>query len=151
MRLWRFIVVSLSTNFGVCMTATKKAFAAHLKSGLIKHYQGRMPSFNAIARDFTLRAPDLPPVSSETVRHWLRGQSMPHVSRMQVLIDWLGSELVDFSLPRNIDCCNKGLGKSCPEERLALCDMIEHLNQQESHALMAVLHMLAAKHDPHIR
>ncbi len=76
---------------------------------------------------------------------------MPHVSRMQVLIEWLGSELIDFSLQRNTVGCNKGLGKSCPEERLALCDLIEQLNQQESHAMMAVLHMLAAKHDPHIQ
>ena len=143
------MVVLFSTNSGACMTATKKAFAAHLKSGLLKHYEGRLPSFNIIARDFTLRAPDLPPVSSETVRHWLRGQSMPHVSRMQVLIDWLGVELIDFSLQRNNDCCNKGLGKSCHNDRLVLCDMIEKLDQQESHAMMAVLHMLAAKHDAH--
>lgn len=134
-------------KLGGYMTATKSAFASHLKSGLLKHYQGQMPSLNVIARDFTLRAPDLPPVSSETVRHWLRGQSMPHISRMQVLIDWLGIELVDFSLQRNNDCCNKGLIKNCPNDRLALCDMIERLNHQESQAMKAVLQMLAAHHD----
>ena len=129
------------------MSATKKVFAKHLKSGLLKHYQNQMPSFNVIARDFTLRAPDLPPVSSETVRHWLRGESMPHISRMQVLIDWLGAELVDFSLQRSSDCCNKGFDKNCHKQRLSICDMIEKLNQQESQAMIAVLHMLAARHD----
>jgi hypothetical protein len=129
------------------MNATKKAFATHLKAGLLKHYQGRMPSFNAIARDFTLRAPELPPVSSETVRHWLRGESLPHVSRMQVLTDWLGAELTDFALQRHTDCCNKGLNKNCPNDRVMLCDMIEKLDQQESQTMIAILNMLAVRHD----
>lgn len=128
------------------MSATKKAFAKHLKSGLLKYYQGQIPSFNVIARDFTLRATDLPPVSSETVRHWLRGESMPHITRMQVLIDWLGTDLIDFSLRRSNECCNKGLDKNCPNGRVELCNMIESLNQQESLAMIAVLHMLSARH-----
>ncbi len=128
------------------MSATKKDFATHLKSGLLKHYQGQIPSFNVIARDFTLRATDLPPVSSETVRQWLRGESMPHISRMQVLIYWLGAELIDFSLQRN-NRCNKGLNKGCQHERMALCDMLEKLDQQESLAVIAVLNMLTTRHD----
>lgn len=137
--------VESAHQFGVPMSATKKDFATHLKSGLLKHYQGQIPSYNVIARDFTLRATDLPPVSSETVRHWLRGESMPHISRMQVLIDWLGAELIDFSLQRN-NFCNKGLNKGCHQERMALCDMIEKLDPPESQAMMAVLNMLTTRH-----
>jgi predicted transcriptional regulator len=106
-----------------------------------------MPSFNVIARDFSLRAPDLLPVSRETIRHWLKGESMPHISRMQVLIDWLGAELIDFSLQCNRECRQEGFNRSCTDERLALCNMFEKLDQQETRAVMAVLHVLVAKHD----
>lgn len=129
------------------MSATKKSFASHLQSGLLKHYRGRMPSFNVIARDFSLRAPDLLPVSRETIRHWLRGESMPHMTRMQVLIDWLGAELIDYSSQCNRECRQEGVNKSCVEERIALCNMFEKLDRQETRAMMAVLNMLVAKHD----
>lgn len=134
---------------GVCMNTTKSAFALQLKSGLLKHYQGVMPSFNVIARDFTLHSPDLPPVSSETIRKWLRGQSMPHISRMQVLIEWLGAGLGASMLQSGVDCCNKGQGKSCPDARVTLCDMLERLNQRETQAMVAVLHMLNTRHEGH--
>lgn len=129
------------------MSMTKRVFAAQLKTGLLKHYHGAMPSFNVIARDFTLHAPDLSPVSSETIRNWLRGESMPHISRMQVLIEWLGADLVEFAIKPSMDCCNKGFRKTCQNDRLALCDLIEKLDQQESQAMMAVLHMLASRHN----
>jgi hypothetical protein len=131
------------------MNTTKSGFALQLKSELLKHYRGVMPSFNVIARDFTLHSPDLPPVSSETIRKWLRGESMPHISRIQVLIEWLGTGLGDFMLQSNIDCCNKGFKKNCSNERVRLCDMLEKLNEQETQAMVAVLHMLAARHELH--
>ena len=129
------------------MKTTKNAFALQLKSELLNHYNGVMPSFNVIARDFTLHSPDLPPVSSETIRKWLRGESMPHISRMQVLIEWLGTGLSDFMLQGGIDSCKKGFGKNCTNERINLCDILEQLNQRETQALVVVLDMLAAGHD----
>lgn len=129
------------------MNTTKSAFALQLKSELLNHYSGVMPSFNVIARDFTLHSPDLPPVSSETIRKWLRGESMPHISRIQVLIEWLGTRLGDFMLQGGVDCCNKGFGKNCPNERVKLCDMLEQLDQRETQTMVAVLHMLAARHE----
>lgn len=74
---------------------------------------------------------------------------MPHISRIQVLIEWLGTGLGDFMLQSNIDCCNKGFKKNCSNERVRLCDMLEKLNEQETQAMVAVLHMLAARHELH--
>lgn len=75
------------------MERIKSDFADQFTRCLKAFYQGRLPSFAKIARDFSLRAPHLPHVSAETVRHWVRGSSLPHVSRMQVLVDWLGPEV----------------------------------------------------------
>lgn len=75
------------------MERIKSEFADQFTRCLKAFYQGRLPSFAKIARDFSLRAPHLPHVSAETVRHWVRGSSLPHVSRMQVLVDWLGSDV----------------------------------------------------------
>lgn len=71
----------------------KREFASHLKKCLEANYGGRIPSFSKIARDFSLRAPHLPHVSGETVRKWLRAESIPQYPRMQSLADWLGSDL----------------------------------------------------------
>lgn len=71
----------------------KSAFASRLADCLRRAYKGHLPSIVVIARDFSLRSPHLPHVSGETVRKWLRGENLPHVSRMQVLIDWLGPEI----------------------------------------------------------
>jgi hypothetical protein len=71
----------------------KTVFASQLSDCLRKTYRGHIPSIAVIARDFSFKAPHLPHISGETVRKWLRGESLPHVSRMQVLIDWLGPEV----------------------------------------------------------
>lgn len=75
------------------MDQIKSEFADQFTKCLKGYYKGRLPSFAKIARDFSLRAPHLPHISAETVRHWVRGTSLPHVSRMQVLVDWLGPEV----------------------------------------------------------
>ena len=129
------------------METTKKAFALQLKAGLLNYYNGRMPSFSVIARDFTLRAPDLLPLSSETVRHWLRGESMPHISRMQILLEWLGEDLVNFAMRPSVSPCNKGIDKACHNELVSLCDMIHKLDQQETEAMRSVLMMLSIRHE----
>jgi len=128
------------------MNTTKEVFAQHLRAGLLNHYQGNLPSFSVIARDFTLRAPDLPPVSSETIRHWLRGQSLPHVSRMQVLLGWLGPELTGI-VPSGHGCfCHHDDGKVCQQDKVQLCSLIEKLSKQESDAMLVIVQMLAAQH-----
>lgn len=75
------------------MKQLKLEFSEQFVKSLRGFYGGRIPSFASIARDFSLRAPHLPHVSAETIRQWARGAAVPHVSRMQVLVDWLGSDV----------------------------------------------------------
>ena len=72
----------------------KQQFSAQLKKSLESHYGGRIPSISKIARDFSLKANHLPHVSSETVRKWLRAETIPQYPRVQSLADWLGPELL---------------------------------------------------------
>lgn len=65
-------------------------FNTKLTCALKKFYRGRLPSFSIISRDFALRSPHLKHISGETIRKWVRGESSPHYSRIQVLEKWLG-------------------------------------------------------------
>jgi hypothetical protein len=75
--------------------AMKHQFSAQLKKCLEIQYNGRIPSISTIARDFSLKANHLPHVSGETVRKWLRAETLPQYPRMQSLADWLGPELLE--------------------------------------------------------
>ena len=70
------------------------AFAKNLKEKLCAFYGGRMPSFSTTARDFALRSPHLKHVSSETIRKWVRGSSLPTVERLRVLNEWFQCDLM---------------------------------------------------------
>ena len=72
----------------------KIRFARQLELSLRKAYGGKLPSLSSLARDFSLRSPHLPHVSTETVRKWLRGSAIPQSPRMQALATWLGEDLL---------------------------------------------------------
>ena len=74
-------------------SSLKKSFSKELLASLQREYGGRLPSIATVARDFSLRAPHLRHVSGEAIRKWLSGASVPHMSRMTVLVEWLGPEL----------------------------------------------------------
>ena len=67
----------------------KTRFANSLNRQLLEYY-GRIPSASALARDFNLRAGNIPPITQEAARRWIRGLSMPEMEKLQVLISWLG-------------------------------------------------------------
>lgn len=71
----------------------KKSFSKELLISLQREYGGRVPSIATVARDFSLRAPHLKHISGEAIRKWLSGSSVPHMSRMSVLVEWLGPEI----------------------------------------------------------
>lgn len=76
------------------MQHLKNKFAEQLQQKLRNHY-GRIPSCAVFARDFSLLAKDVEPISVETARKWIRGKALPHAARMRVLCAWLN---MDFSL-----------------------------------------------------
>ena len=145
------------------MERIKSEFADQFTRCLKAFYQGRLPSFAKIARDFSLRAPHLPHVSAETVRHWVRGSSLPHVSRMQVLVDWLGPEVASsfdsharaLLSGRPAPLSNQlfavlpdGIQESAstdatPAELIAV---LNRLNDQERQAVFEIAQLLVARH-----
>jgi hypothetical protein len=55
----------------------KQQFALQLKKCLELQYGGCVPSISTVARDFSLKANHLSHVSGETVRKWLRAETIP--------------------------------------------------------------------------
>jgi hypothetical protein len=141
----------------------KQAFSIELVESLKRVYGGRLPSISKIARDFSLKSPHLTHISSETIRKWIRGESLPHISRMQVLIDWLGPQMaipfeqpvmaLQFSKKRDAEAiCQNGSGHSnlAPLEHHPIHDqlvnIIDQLNEKECQSILAVAKLLAEKH-----
>ena len=136
-----------------------------LIEGLKRAYGGRLPSIAAIARDFALKAPHLSHVSTETIRKWIRGESLPHISRMQVLIDWLGNDIaLPFDKPvmalqlaqRNLTTnghtngngYNHQIASACHPIHDQLVKVIDQLNEKECQSILAIAQLLADKnHD----
>lgn len=129
----------------------KSAFADCLIASLKRVYAGQMPSISVIARDFAFRGPHLPHVSGETVRKWLRGESLPHVSRMQVLIEWLGPEIaLPFEHhPRTAHQppVSPGRSDSAPTENIReLVSIASHLTEKEYQSVLNIARLLVEKH-----
>jgi hypothetical protein len=66
----------------------KVRFSTALNRQLLDYY-GRIPSASILARDFNLRAKQLPPITQETARRWIRGLSLPDIDKLAILSNWL--------------------------------------------------------------
>lgn len=129
----------------------KTAFASRLTDCLRKAYKGQIPSIAIVARDFSLRASHLPHVSGETIRKWLRGESLPHVSRMQVLIEWLGPEIASpfekhgratDNYSNQAPPITNGPGSNNVSELIRLA---QTLTEKEYQSLLSITRLLADK------
>lgn len=140
------------------MDKVKQAFSTRLVESLKQFYGGRLPSIARIARDFSLKSPHLAHVSSETIRKWIRGESLPHISRMQVLIDWFGPQIAaPFEQPKLSKKAqyNCGLANTnghrpqigeCPIHD-QLIEIIDELNERECQGILDLAILLAEKHN----
>jgi hypothetical protein len=57
---------------------------------LLKEKYGYVPSAAKFSDAFNLRAHGTTTISRETARKWLRGDAIPELSRLKVLMNWLG-------------------------------------------------------------
>ena len=64
-------------------------FSRSLKELLDAKY-GYIPSASKFSDAFNLRAHGTTTISRETARKWIRGDAIPELSRLKVLINWLG-------------------------------------------------------------
>ena len=144
------------------MDRVKQAFSMELIESLKRAYGGRLPAIAAIARDFSLKAPHLSHVSTETIRKWIRGESLPHISRMQVLIDWLGPQManpfeqpvmaIKFAKQQNTAATNHNGNVHCNPVFAEphpihdqLINVIDQLNEKECQSILAIAKLLADK------
>lgn len=134
----------------------KQEFSTELVECLKRVYGGRMPSIATVARDFSLKSPHLAHISNETIRKWIRGDSLPHVSRMQVLIDWLGPKIGEpFDKPiKAIKFSQNGATQSSNQHRSngdkhpmhdELVSIIDRLTEKECQSILAIARLLADK------
>jgi hypothetical protein len=70
----------------------KEEFSHSLRESLKLQY-GKLPSAEVVSRDFNLRAHGTTPVTQESVRRWIRGESLPKPDHLIVLMQWLGLDL----------------------------------------------------------
>jgi len=70
----------------------KEQFARSLRESLRERY-GKVPSAAVVARDFNLRAYGIAPITQESARRWLCGESFPSPKYLGILISWLGVSL----------------------------------------------------------
>jgi len=70
----------------------KEQFARSLRESLRVRY-GKVPSAAVVARDFNLRAYGVAPITQESARRWMRGESFPSPKHLEILISWLGVSL----------------------------------------------------------
>lgn len=138
------------------MDHVKQAFSVELVESLKRAYGGQMPSIATVARDFSLKSPHLTHVSNETIRKWIRGESLPHVSRMQVLIEWLGPCLAtpfdkpvsalqfrqEIFLSKTVTKNSNGEFHPAHDE---LLEIIEKLTERECQGILAIARLLAEK------
>lgn len=126
-----------------------KTFAEALSKSLSKHYGGRIPSFSTIARDFALHSPaGLAPISVETPRKWVRGESLPSLERLQTLAQWLGSEILE---PLNGEFLIKSEkthnGSHLTADQIAhITELLEQLTSDELDSVEQLLSHLAKPH-----
>ncbi len=63
-------------------------FNLAFKAGLINRF-GRVPSAEKFTIEFNFRNAPLAPITRETARQWVIGQSLPSPLRLRLLINWL--------------------------------------------------------------
>ncbi len=129
----------------------KQQFAAQLKKCLESHYGGRLPSISTIARDFSLKANHLPHVSGETVRKWLRAETIPQYPRVQSLADWLGPELLlpfENWHPKNGNNHHGDEEIITPDEAMRFMLMIQKLPRDDFNLLIRLAEKFHKKKNP---
>lgn len=74
---------------------SNKLFSICLNEALLRKY-GKVPSATFLANQFNLRAIGTTTITREAARKWLNGLAIPEMSRLQVLVNWLGMNPMEF-------------------------------------------------------
>jgi len=77
---------------GQKITSAGQGFSKTLRESLRLRY-GRVPSAAFLSREFNLRHHGSNSVTSESIRRWMLGLSMPRPDHLQTLVHWLNLDL----------------------------------------------------------
>lgn len=129
------------------MQDLKNNFSLHLQNKLRERY-GKVPSCAVFARDFSLLAKDVEPISIETARKWIRGKALPHASRLRVLCAWLQIDsslgLLDSNQYNHQSIY--GYGFNGPHQTISeLLRLIEKLSPEEHEVLIDLVKVYIKK------
>jgi len=75
----------------------RRVFRNALITGLITRYN-KLPSAAFVAKEFNLRARDIEPISQESARKWLRGETIPEINKLFILQLWLNIDLNSLNI-----------------------------------------------------
>ena len=106
----------------------QKRFQRLLLARLTARY-GRVPTCSRLARDFSLIAADVAPISNETARKWLRGDVMPHASRLKILCTWLDFDFARMSASE--PPATAGPDRELDAFRQRLCELLKLLDAKQ--------------------
>ena len=106
----------------------QKRFQRLLLARLTARY-GRVPTCSRLARDFSLIAADVAPISNETARKWLRGDVMPHASRLKILCTWLDIDFPQMSASE--PPATAGPDRELDAFRQRLCELLKLLDAKQ--------------------
>ena len=117
-----------------------KLFAAALRDGLSAAF-GRLPSAAKFADAFNLRAHGTSTITRETARKWLRGDALPEIGKLRVLISWLHLDPTTFLQPLDHEADPRLHGKASlardekPSVTGTLVDLLRHLDDESIETL----------------
>ena len=106
----------------------QKRFQRLLLARLTARY-GRVPTCSRLARDFSLIAADVAPISNETARKWLRGDVMPPASRLKILCAWLDIDFPQMSASE--PPATAGPDRELDAFRQRLCELLKLLDAKQ--------------------
>ena len=77
------------------LDSARVVFSQKLKNKLFLKYQKKV-TIAFFVNEFNLRAHGTNAISYEAGRKWIKGLSIPETSKLKVLSDWLGADLLDM-------------------------------------------------------
>ena len=115
-------------------------FAAALREGLSAVF-GRVPSAAKFADAFNLRAHGTSTITRETARKWVRGDALPEIGKLRVLISWLHLDPTAFLQPLDQEGDFRLNGKcgvprdEKPSVTETLVELLRHLDHESVETL----------------
>jgi len=78
---------------------------------------GKIPTANKLTIEFNLRNFQSNPITRETARKWINGQSMPETERLKTLISWLNLDASFIYSTAFIDKASIHIGIDSEQDR----------------------------------